>query len=84
MLGDEWNSPDADLRRGEEIAQAPGLVSLRLDEALVAFKMARIVERGGECFVLLSIVFKTQCFRLEGSIEARADVVGLVDLVQRW
>ena len=80
----EWNSPDSDLGCCEEIAQAPGLVSLCLDETILAFEVAGIVESGGEGFVLLSIVFETHGFCLEDLIEARANVVGFEVLVQRW
>ena len=44
--------------------------------------MPRIVQGGGKRFVILSIVFETQCFFLEGLIEARADMVGFVVEVQ--
>ena len=49
---------------------------------MVAFEMPRIVQGGGKRFVILSIVFETQCFFLEGLIEARADMVGFVVEVQ--
>jgi hypothetical protein len=81
---EEWNGSDTDFRCGQEIAQAPGLLSLRLDEPVLAFAMAWIVESGGERFVLLSIVFETDGFSLEGLIEARTDVVGFEVVVQRW
>jgi hypothetical protein len=42
----------------------------------------RIVQGGGEQFVFLSVVFEAQCFGVEGEIEARADVVGFVVVVQ--
>jgi hypothetical protein len=44
--------------------------------------MPRIVQSGGKHLVILSIVFKAQCFCLEGLIEARADMVGFVVVVQ--
>jgi hypothetical protein len=47
-----------------------------------AFEMAQMVESGGKHFVFLSIVFKAQCFCLEGLIEARADMVRFVVEVQ--
>ena len=78
------DSGDTNFRCGEKIAQAPGLVTLCLNETIVSCEMSRIVQGGGKRFVFESIVFETHCFCLEGLIEARADVVGLVDLVQRW
>ena len=48
----------------------------------MSFEMARVVESGGEHFVLLSVGFETECFCLECMIEARADVVGFVVLDQ--
>ena len=74
--------PEADFRCGEKIAQAPGLFTLCLDETIVSFEMAPMVESGRKHFVFLSIVFKAQCFCLEGLIEARADMVGFVVEVQ--
>jgi hypothetical protein len=79
---EEWNGSDTDFRCVQEIAQARGLVSLRLDEPILAFAMAWIVESGGECFVLLSIVFEADSFSVEGLIEARTDVVGFAIEVQ--
>ena len=76
------HSCDTNFRCGEKIAQAPSLVTLCLDEAIVSFEMPRMVKSGGKHFVFFSIVFKSQCFCLEGLIEARADVVGFVVAVQ--
>ncbi len=78
----ETNSCDTNLRCGEKIAQAAGLFTLCLDETIVPFEMPRIVQRGGKHFVSLSIVFETQRFCLECSVEARADMVGFVVEVQ--
>lgn len=44
-------SRDMYLRCGEEIAQAPGLFTLCQDETIMSFKMAGVVESGGEHFV---------------------------------
>jgi hypothetical protein len=76
------DSCDTNLRCGEKIAQAPGLITLCLDKTIVSLEMPRIVQSGGKHLVILSIVFKAQCFCLEGLIEARADMVGFVVVVQ--
>jgi hypothetical protein len=76
------DSSETDIRCGEKIAQAPGLVFLCLNESILAFEVARIIQSGGKQFVLLSIDFETRCFGLEGLIEARTDVVGFVVEVQ--
>jgi hypothetical protein len=76
------NSSDTDIARGEKIAQAPGLVSLCLNETILAFEVARIIQSGSKQFVFLRIAFETRCFCVEGLIEARADVVGIVVEVQ--
>jgi hypothetical protein len=49
---------------------------------VVSFEVAWIAECGGKDFVFLSIVFETYGFCLEGTVEARADVVGFVVVVQ--
>jgi hypothetical protein len=76
------DSCDTNLRCGEKIAQAPGLVFLCLNETILAFEVARIIQSGGKQFVFLGIAFETRCFCVEGLIEARADVVGFVVEVQ--
>jgi hypothetical protein len=80
--GNVYDLSDADFRCGEEIAQAPGLVSLCPNETMVSFEMPRIVQSGGKRFVFLCIAFETHCFCLEGQIEAATDMVGFVVEVQ--
>ena len=80
--GDGGNSSEPDIRCSEKIAQAPGLVSLGLNETILAFEVSRIIQSGGKQFVFLSIAFETRCFCAEGLIEARADVVRFVVEVQ--
>jgi hypothetical protein len=73
---------DADASCGEEIAQALGLISLRVDEKILALEMVGVFQGGGKSLILLSIVFKAQGFCLEGAIEAWADLVGFAIDVQ--
>jgi hypothetical protein len=74
---------DADSGFGEEIAEAPSLIALRLNERLLSQKMAGVFERAGEEFVLFGIGLETQDFRTQGEIETEADLVGFaIDL--RW
>jgi hypothetical protein len=76
------NSSDTDFRCGEKIEQAPGLVSLCLNETILALEVARIIQSKGKQFVFLRIAFETRCFCVEGLIKARADMVGFVVEVQ--
>jgi hypothetical protein len=70
------NLTDTDASGCEEIAQALGLISLRVDEKILALEMVGVFQGGGKGLILLSIVFKGQGFCLEGAIEAWADLVG--------
>ena len=76
------NSADTGASCGEEIAQAPGLISLSFDEKILALEMVGVFQGGGKSLVLLSIVFQAQGFCLEGAIEARADFEGFAIEVQ--
>jgi hypothetical protein len=73
---------DTDASCGEEIAQAPGLISLSFDEKILAVEMVRVFQGGGKSLILLSTVFQAQGFRLQGAIEAWADMVGFAIEVQ--
>ena len=53
---------DADSGIGEEIADAPGVLALCLDEKMVALNVARVFERGGEKLILLGLGFEMQSF----------------------
>jgi hypothetical protein len=70
------NSSDTDASSGEEIAQALCLISLSVDEKILALEMAGVFQGGGKCLILASIVFQAQGFRLQGAIEARGDIEG--------
>ncbi len=63
-------SADTDSSCGEEIAQALCLISLRVDEKILALEMVWVFEGGGKSLILPSIVFKAQGFCLQGAIEA--------------
>jgi hypothetical protein len=76
------NLADAGTSCGEEIAQASGLISLGLNEKILALEMVRVFQGGGKSLILTSIVFQAESFYLEGAIEARADFVGFVILVE--
>ena len=65
-----------DASGGEEIAQALRLISLGVDEKILALEMVGVFEGGGKSLILASIVFQGQGFCLEGVIEAWADFVG--------
>jgi hypothetical protein len=82
MASGGGNSSDTDFGSGKKIAQAPGLVSLCLNETVLSFKVPWMIEGGGEYFVFLRVVFEGICFSVEGQIEARADVVGFEVVVQ--
>ncbi len=73
---DGRNLTDAGASCGEEIAQAPGLISLRLDETILSLEMVRVFECGGKSLILASIIFQDESFCLKGAIEAWADFVG--------
>jgi hypothetical protein len=64
------DSTDTDATDGEEIAQAPGLISLCLDEKILAPEMVGVFQGGGKNLILPSIVFEAQGFCVEGAIEA--------------
>jgi hypothetical protein len=67
---------------GEEIAQALCLISLGVDEKILALEMVGVFEGGGKSLILPSIIFQGQGFCLEGAIEAWADFVGFAVDVQ--
>ena len=69
--GAYWHLADTEASCGEEIAQAPGLISLSFDEKNLSLEMVGVFQGGGEGFILLSIVFEAQGFCLQGAIEAR-------------
>ena len=73
---------DTDATCGEEIAQAPGLISLGVDETILTLEMAVVFQGGGKSLILPSIVFQAEGFCFEGAIEARADFVGFANLVE--
>ena len=73
---------DTDATGGEEIAQAPGLVSLGVDEKILTLEMAPVFQGGGKSLISTSIVFQAKGFCFEGAIEARADFVGFANLVE--
>jgi hypothetical protein len=70
------NSSDTDASSGEEIAQALCLISLSVDEKILALEMAGVFQGGGKSLILASIVFQAQGFCLQGAIEARGDIEG--------
>jgi hypothetical protein len=72
----------ADASCGEEVAQALCLISLGVDEKILALEMVGVFEGGGKSLILPSIVFQGQGFCLEGAIEAWADFVGFAIEVQ--
>jgi hypothetical protein len=72
---------DTDASCGEEIAQALCLISLCLDETILALEMAGVFQGGGKGLILASIVFQAQGFCLEGAREAWADFEGFGILV---
>jgi len=76
------NLTDTDASCGEEIAQALCLISLGVDEKILALEMVGVFEGGGKSLILASIVFKGEGFCLEGAIEAWADFVGFAVEVQ--
>jgi len=67
---------DADSRIGQEIADAPGVLALCLNETIVAPAMTGVFERSGEKLVLPGLSFETQPFFLQGAIETDAYFVG--------
>ena len=67
---------NADAGAGKEIAEAPGVIALSLNEKILAMTMAWVMERGGDELIFLGVGFKTQSFRLQCAIEAEADLVG--------
>ncbi len=73
---------DTDASCGEEIAQTLCLISLSVDEKILALEMIRVFEGGGKSLILPSIVFKAQGFCLQSAIEAWADFVGFAIEVQ--
>jgi hypothetical protein len=58
------------------------LISLSVDEKILALEMAQVFQGGGKSLILPSIVFKAQGFCLQGAIEAWADFVGFAIEVQ--
>jgi hypothetical protein len=58
------------------------LISLRVDEKILALEMVRVFQGGGKSLILPSIVFKAHGFCLQGAIEAWADFVGFAVDVQ--
>lgn len=68
--------PDANSGIAKEIADAPRVLALCLNETIVAPKMAGVFERGSEKLVLLGLGFQTQPFFPQGAIETDADFVG--------
>jgi hypothetical protein len=73
---------DTDATCGEEIAQALRLISLGVDEKILALEMVGVFEGDGKSLILPSIVFQAQGFCLEGAKEAWADFVGFAIGVQ--
>jgi hypothetical protein len=80
----DWmtNSGDTDASCGEKIAQALCLISLRVDEKILALEMVGVFQGGGKSLILPSIVFEAQGFCLQGAIEAWGDFVGFAIEVQ--
>ena len=70
------NLTDTGASCGEEIAQALCLISLSVDEKILALEMVRVLQGGGKSLILPSIVFEAHGFCLQGAIEAWADFVG--------
>jgi hypothetical protein len=67
---------NADAGAGKEIAEAPGVIALSLNEKILAMTMAWVIKRGGEKLIPLGVGFETQGFRLQGAIETEGDLVG--------
>jgi hypothetical protein len=67
---------DTEASCGEEIAQALGLISLRVDEKILALEMVGVFQGGSKSLILPGTVFKALGFCLQGAIEAWADLVG--------
>jgi hypothetical protein len=74
--GQRTGLPDADSGIGKEIADAPGVLALCLNETMVAPEMTGVLERGGEKLVLPGLGFQTQPFFPQGAIETDTDFVG--------
>ena len=53
---------NADAGAGKEIAEAPGVIALSLNEKILAMTMAWVMERGGDELIFLGVGFKTQSF----------------------
>jgi hypothetical protein len=62
----------ADSGFGEEMAEPPGVLALRLNEKLVALELAGVLERGGEKLVPQGLGFQMQSFFPQGAIETEA------------
>jgi hypothetical protein len=58
------------------------LISLNVDEKILALEMAQVFQGGGKSLIMPSIVFKAQGSCLQGAIEAWADFVGFAIEVQ--
>jgi len=74
---------EADAGCCEKVTEAFCFVALGLGEEPVALLMARVLDRGGEDFVVFRVFFEKQGFLLNGVIEACADLVGFAVELER-